>query len=136
MARVTVEDCILRVSNRFDLVLVAAQRGRDIASGAPLTIDRDDDKNPVVSLREIADQTVAPDEMREAIIRGLQRHAQASESEEDLELLLAEDEAALSIEIDLADASQEVAEDGLTVHDENEADYAADDVDSSDEDNL
>ena len=91
MARVTVEDCILRVPNRFDLVLVATQRGRDISSGAPLTIDRDRDKNPVVALREIAEETVAPVELEEALVRGLQRHVEVSEPEEDLDLLLAEE---------------------------------------------
>ena len=73
MARVTVEDCIDKVSNRFDLVLFAAQRARQISGGGELTIDRDRDKNPVVALREIAEETVIPDEMEEAIITGLQR---------------------------------------------------------------
>lgn len=73
MARVTVEDCIDKVSNRFDLVLVAAQRARQISGGAELTIDRDRDKNPVVALREIADETVRPDELEEAIVTNLQR---------------------------------------------------------------
>ncbi len=73
MARVTVEDCIDKVSNRFDLVLVAAQRARQISGGAELTIDRDRDKNPVVALREIADETVVPDELMDAVITNLQR---------------------------------------------------------------
>lgn len=73
MARVTVEDCVDKVSNRFDLVLVAAQRARQISGGAELTIDRDRDKNPVVALREIADETVMPDELQDAIVSGLQR---------------------------------------------------------------
>jgi DNA-directed RNA polymerase subunit omega len=73
MARVTVEDCIDKVPNRFDLVLVAAQRARQISGGAELTVDRDRDKNPVVALREIAEETVYPDEMSEAIVTGLQR---------------------------------------------------------------
>lgn len=73
MARVTVEDCVDKVTNRFDLVLVAAQRARQISGGAELTIDRDRDKNPVVALREIADETILPDEMQEAIVAGLQR---------------------------------------------------------------
>ena len=83
MARVTVEDCIERVSNRFELVMVAAQRSRDIARGAPLTIDRDNDKNPVVSLREIADETVSVSELNEALILGLQRHVETDEPEEE-----------------------------------------------------
>jgi DNA-directed RNA polymerase subunit omega len=73
MARVTVEDCIDKVSNRFDLVLVAAQRARQISGGAELTVDRDRDKNPVVALREIAEETVFPAELEEAVISGLQR---------------------------------------------------------------
>jgi DNA-directed RNA polymerase subunit omega len=73
MARVTVEDCVDKVSNRFDLILFAAQRARQISSGADLTIDRDRDKNPVVALREIAEQTVKPNELEEAIDTSLQR---------------------------------------------------------------
>ena len=73
MARVTVEDCVDKIPNRFDLVLSAAQRARQISGGAELTIDRDRDKNPVVALREIADQTVRPDQLRESIVLGLQK---------------------------------------------------------------
>ena len=73
MARVTVEDCVDKVPNRFDLVLLAAQRAREISGGAELTIDRDRDKNPVVALREIADETVRPIELKETVISSLQR---------------------------------------------------------------
>ncbi|MDR2858715.1 MAG: DNA-directed RNA polymerase subunit omega [Novosphingobium sp.] len=73
MARVTVEDCIDKVSNRFDLVLLAAQRAREISGGAELTLDRDRDKNPVVALREIAEETVGPGHLREALVGSLQR---------------------------------------------------------------
>jgi len=73
MARVTVEDCVDKVSNRFDLVLLAAQRARQISSGAELTLDRDRDKNPVVALREIAEETVTPAELQEAVVGSLQR---------------------------------------------------------------
>jgi DNA-directed RNA polymerase subunit omega len=73
MARVTVEDCVDKVPNRFDLVLFAAQRAREISGGAELTIDRDRDKNPVVALREIADETVTPTALRETVISSLQR---------------------------------------------------------------
>ena len=73
MARVTVEDCVDEVSNRFDLILFAAQRARQISSGADLTIDRDRDKNPVVALREIAETTVKPNELEESIVNSLQR---------------------------------------------------------------
>ena len=73
MARVTVEDCVERIPNRFDLVLMAAQRARQISGGAELTVDRDRDKNPVIALREIADETVAPAELLEAAISNMQR---------------------------------------------------------------
>ncbi len=83
MARITVEDCILKVPNRFDLVLAASQRARDISAGNPLTIDRDNDKNPVVALREIAEETVDPPELREALIQSLQRHIERDEPEDE-----------------------------------------------------
>ena len=73
MARVTVEDCVDKISNRFDLVLLSAQRARQISGGAELTIDRDRDKNPVVALREIAEETITPDELKEAVVQSLQR---------------------------------------------------------------
>ncbi len=73
MARVTVEDCVDKVPNRFDLVLLAAQRAREISGGAELTVDRDRDKNPVVALREIADVTVRPVQLRESLVTSLQR---------------------------------------------------------------
>jgi DNA-directed RNA polymerase subunit omega len=73
MARVTVEDCVDKIPNRFDLVLLASQRARQISGGAELTIDRDRDKNPVVALREIAEETVLPDELCEAVVQTLQR---------------------------------------------------------------
>lgn len=73
MARVTVEDCVDKVPNRFDLVLFAAQRARQISGGADLTIDRDRDKNPVVALREIADETIRPDDLSDSLVQTLQR---------------------------------------------------------------
>lgn len=81
MARVTVEDCVDKVPNRFDLVLMAAQRARAVAAGAELTIDRDNDKNPVVALREIAETTVLPEELREAIIEDMQKRVDDDEPE-------------------------------------------------------
>ena len=85
MARVTVEDCIDKIPNRFDLVLAAAQRARNISTGNPLTIDRDNDKNPVVALREIADETIDPDKLRDDIVNGLQKltNTELVEDEED-----------------------------------------------------
>ncbi|MBX7146990.1 MAG: DNA-directed RNA polymerase subunit omega [Alphaproteobacteria bacterium] len=83
MARVTVEDCITKVSNRFDLVMLAAQRARDIAAGAPLTLQRDNDKNPVVALREIADSTIDFNKLTDSLIQGLQRHTKMEELEDE-----------------------------------------------------
>ena len=81
MARVTVEDCVDKVENRFELVLLASHRGRMISSGAPLTIDRDNDKNPVVALREIAEETVSPDDLKEDLIHSLQKYVEVDEPE-------------------------------------------------------
>ncbi|MBD8894299.1 DNA-directed RNA polymerase subunit omega [Roseibium litorale] len=81
MARVTVEDCIDKVENRFELVLLAAHRARMISSGSPLTVDRDNDKNPVVALREIAEQTVSPEDMKEDLIHSLQKYVEVDEPE-------------------------------------------------------
>ena len=89
MARVTVEDCVEKVPNRFDLVMLAAHRSRNVAAGAPLTVDRDNDKNPVVALREIADETIGVDDTRESLIRSMQRHVEIDEPDEEdaLELM-------------------------------------------------
>lgn len=89
MARVTVEDCVTKISNRFDLVLVSAQRARQLSSGTPPLLDRDDDKNPVVALREIAEDLVSPNDMRESLIYSMQRHVEVDEPEEDDLSLLA-----------------------------------------------
>ena len=81
MARVTVEDCIDKVENRFELVLLAGHRARMISSGAPLTIDRDRDKNPVVALREIADETITPEDLKEELIHSLQKYVEVDAPE-------------------------------------------------------
>ena len=81
MARVTVEDCIDKVENRFDLVLLASHRARMISSGSQITVDRDNDKNPVVALREIADTTVSPGDLKEDLIHSLQKHVEVDEPE-------------------------------------------------------
>ncbi len=86
MARVTVEDCVIRIPNRFELVLLAAQRAREIASGTPLSVDRDNDKNPVVALREIAADTVPLDGLQNSLIKGMQKQVEVDEPEEDTEL--------------------------------------------------
>jgi DNA-directed RNA polymerase subunit omega len=127
MARVTVEDCVVKVPNRFELVLLAAQRAREITSGAPLSVDRDDDKNPVVALREIADETVGLDHLQESLVRGMQKHIEMDEPEEAPELettlfgvadptgpVISEDE------VDEEAIEEEVEEDLLEVEDEDE----------------
>lgn len=88
MARVTVEDCVDKVPNRFELVLLAAHRAREISSGAPITVDRDNDKNPVVSLREIAEETQQADDLRERMIEANQTQIEVDEPEEDAMALL------------------------------------------------
>ena len=85
MARVTVEDCILNVSNRFELVLLAAKRAREISAGASLTVSRDNDKNPVVALREISENSINFDALREGLIKGLQRHVFVDDHESELD---------------------------------------------------
>jgi len=101
MARVTVEDCVEKVPNRFRLVMLAAQRARGLSVGAQITVDRDNDKNPVVALREIADETVGVADIEEELIQGLQRHADTDDPEEEAAALLAvEEELALSAAAD------------------------------------
>jgi DNA-directed RNA polymerase subunit omega len=120
MARVTVEDCVLKVPNRFELVLLAAQRAREITAGAPLTLDRDDDKNPVVALREIADETVGLDHLRGSVVRGMQKHVEIDEPEEAHELEL--EPALFGV----------AAQSGMPV--EEEAGFEADDAGEEEED--
>jgi DNA-directed RNA polymerase subunit omega len=130
MARVTVEDCVVKVPNRFELVLVAAQRAREITAGAPLTLDRDDDKNPVVALREIADDGVAIDRLQDSLIRGMQKHVEIDEPEETIELesnLFGVAEAlgvaGMSEEVEEEVAEEdELAEDMLSVEGEEDVD--------------
>jgi DNA-directed RNA polymerase subunit omega len=83
MARVTVEDCIDKVDNRFELVLLAGHRARQISQGQQITVDRDNDKNPVVALREIADETLSPGDLKEDLIHSLQKHVEVDEPESD-----------------------------------------------------
>ena len=81
MARVTVEDCIDKLPNRFELVLLSAHRARMVSQGAPITVERDNDKNPVVALREIADETIDTEDLREEYIHAMQRHVEIDEPE-------------------------------------------------------
>jgi len=127
MARVTVEDCVLKIPNRFELVLLAAQRAREITSGAPLSIDRDDDKNPVIALREIAEDTIELDHLQDSLVRGMQKHVEIDEPEDapDLEQRLfgAADPTGPVIGEDSIDeeaVDEELEEDLLTVEDEEE----------------
>jgi DNA-directed RNA polymerase subunit omega len=87
MARVTVEDCIDKVENRFELVLVASHRARLIASGAKISVQRDNDKNPVVALREIAETTVSPDDIKEDLIHSLQKYVEVDEPEPEVPII-------------------------------------------------
>jgi DNA-directed RNA polymerase subunit omega len=91
MARVTVEDCIDKVDNRFELVLLASHRARLISQGASITVDRDNDKNPVVALREIADETLSPGDLKEDLIHSLQKHVEVDEPEPDAASLVTEE---------------------------------------------
>jgi DNA-directed RNA polymerase subunit omega len=111
MARVTVEDCVLKVPNRFELVMLAAHRARDLAAGAALTVDRDNDKNPVVALREIADETLGVDALRENVIKGMQKLVEPDEpEEEEMDALAAQQLAAAGGE--LAGGAAEAEEEG------------------------
>jgi DNA-directed RNA polymerase subunit omega len=123
MARVTVEDCVIRVPNRFELVLLAAQRARDITAGAPISLDRDNDKNPVVALREIADATVQLDQLQNAVITGMQKHVEIDEPEEEGEIEVGNqqwpiDLAKVAQEDDTASVDEEMQEDMLEVADD------------------
>ena len=99
MARVTVEDCILKVDNRFDLIVLAAHRGREITAGAELTVSRDNDKNPVVSLREIASEAVDAESLQERFIRSMQRNIIKEENNVEEEASLEEEFAAYLNEV-------------------------------------
>ena len=93
MARVTVEDCVDKIPSRYELLMVAAQRARDISAGSPITLPRDNDKNPIVALREIAEETVSIEELQRSLVMGLQKHVEVEEpEEEELEILAAEKE--------------------------------------------
>jgi DNA-directed RNA polymerase subunit omega len=131
MARVTVEDCVVKIPNRFELVLLAAQRAREITSGAPLSLDRDDDKNPVVALREIADETIELDQLKDAVVRGMQKHVEMDEPEDVPELetslfgvadptgsVIGEDE------VDEEAVEEELEEDLLSIGDEDDVGLA------------
>lgn len=127
MARVTVEDCVMKVPNRFDLVMLASQRARDLAAGATMTLDRDNDKNPVVALREIAEDMVDLNQLSNLIIKGLQKVPDIDEPEDEPEGDVAEIMAAATSIV-----SASVDDEDVTVIDGDE-DIAADMVEDSDE---
>ncbi len=115
MARVTVEDCILKIPNRFDLVLLASQRAREITAGTPLTLERDNDKNPVVALREIADSSIDFDNLRQAVISGLQKQVERDEPEEDMMELLASEQNVAGVPYEASkEAEEEMSVEGET----------------------
>ena len=105
MARVTVEDCVVKIPNRFELVMTAARRARDVSAGAPLTVERDNDKNPVVALREIAEETISIAEVGEALIKNYQKVHEPEEPEEEIIELMAGEEEWLA---GIADAGPEL----------------------------
>jgi DNA-directed RNA polymerase subunit omega len=134
MARVTVEDCVEVIPNRFELVLLSARRARELSSGAALTLDRDNDKNPVVALREIAEQTVPLASLKDSVIRSLQRrHVFRDESDEDLEQELQE---AMNVSLDSleGDDDDDIVGDMIMKADAESSLAVVDNEDFSDED--
>ena len=115
MARVTVEDCIDKVDNRFELVLLAGHRARQISQGAQITVDRDNDKNPVVALREIADETLSPGDLKEDLIHSLQKHVEVDEPEAEGHELI--DQAAATTGAEVAPEDDNIAFDRMTEED-------------------
>ena len=116
MARVTVEDCIDKVDNRFELVLLAGHRARQISQGAQITVPRDNDKNPVIALREIAEETLSPDDLKEDLIHSLQKHVEVDEPEADGEAIADQTGGAVAA-ADTDDAEDNVTFDRMTEED-------------------
>ncbi|MEI9411087.1 DNA-directed RNA polymerase subunit omega [Mesorhizobium sp. Cs1299R1N1] len=116
MARVTVEDCIDKVDNRFELVLLAGHRARQISQGAQITVPRDNDKNPVIALREIADETLSPDDLKEDLIHSLQKHVEVDEPEADGEVIADQTGGAVAA-ADADDTEDNVTFDRMTEED-------------------
>ena len=144
MARVTVEDCIDKIPNRYELLMVAAQRAKDISAGSPITLPRDNDKNPVIALREIAEETVSIEELQKSLVMGLQKYVEVEEpEEEELEIMAAEKELVdldeqfngLLLDNELNDSMQ-VVDDDDSLDLEADADVAADDDDLQLDDSL
>jgi DNA-directed RNA polymerase subunit omega len=125
MARVTVEDCVLKVPNRFELVMMAAQRARNLGAGSTSTLDPDDDKNPVIALREIAEGTVALGELEDSLIRGLQKVVEADEPEND-ELDALGMQQQIGMPMDDVAVAEEIAEDQLHIEGEDGVELSED----------
>jgi DNA-directed RNA polymerase subunit omega len=146
MARVTVEDCIDKIPNRYELLMVAAQRAKDIAAGAPLTVERDNDKNSVVALREIAEEKVSIEELQRSLVIGLQKFVEVEEpEEEELEIMAAERELSDLDEQFSGLLPQGELDDGMQIHSgdddldldaEGEGDDALDGEDALDDESL
>lgn len=142
MARVTVEDCVEKIPNRYELLLVAAQRAKDIAAGSPIKVERDNDKNSVVALREIADGLADIEDLQKSLVMGLQKYVEVEEpEEEELEILAAEKELAgldsqfdgdMILDAALADNMQIEDSQGETINVDTD-DLSLDDVDLDDE---
>ena len=125
MARVTVEDCVEKIPNRYELLMVAAQRAKDISAGSPITVSKDNDKNPVIALREIAEGTVNIEELQKSLVLGLQKYVEVEEpEEEELEIMAAEKELA-----DLDEQFSAVALEASDVDDTMQIHDAGDDID-------
>lgn len=137
MARVTVEDCVEKVPNRYELLMVAAQRAKDIEAGAPLQVDRDNDKNSVVALREIAEGKVSIEDLQKSLVMNLQKYVEVEEpEEEELEIMAAEKELSdLDNQFDSSMLLDSDVADSMQIHDEDDSldsDDALDDDDFDD----
>lgn len=138
MARVTVEDCVEKIPNRYELLMVAAQRAKDIEAGSPLLVDRDNDKNSVVALREIAENKVSIENLQKSLVMNLQKFVEVEEpEEEELEIIAAEKELAeldaqfdssMLLDTDLSDSMQITDEEGFDIDDSDLDDEAFDEV--------
>ena len=137
MARVTVEDCVDKIPNRYELLMVAAQRAKDIASGSPLTVERDNDKNSVVALREIADETISIEELQKSLVMGLQKYVEVEEpEEEEMEIVAAEKELSELDEQFSSVLLDSEMSDAMQVHADGDDAMELDDVEADDDGDL
>lgn len=138
MARVTVEDCVEKVPNRYELLMVAAQRAKDIEAGAPLQVDRDNDKNSVVALREIAEGKVSIEDLQKSLVMNLQKYVEVEEpEEEELEIMAAEKELSdLDNQFDSSMLLDSDVADSMQIHDEDDSLDSDDALDNDDFDDT